>query len=46
MLLLTLVVFAEKVLPLGRRTSYVVGGAFLLLGVLVVSRTTSMPWAV
>lgn len=46
MLLLTLVVFAEKVLPLGRRISYGVGAAFLVLGILVASRATGMPWAV
>ena len=33
MLLLTLVIFAEKVLPVGRRASQVVGVAFLVLGV-------------
>ncbi len=46
MLLLTLVVFAEKVLPRGRRMSHVVGAAFLVLGLLVASHTTSMPWVV
>ena len=44
MLLLTLVVFAEKVLPVGRRTSQAVGVAFLALGVLVASGTAAMPW--
>ena len=44
MLLLTLVVFAEKVLPVGRRTARVVGVAFLLLGVLVASGAVGMPW--
>jgi predicted metal-binding membrane protein len=43
MLLLTLVVFAEKVLPLGRRAAYGVGTAFLLLGVLVASGVITMP---
>ena len=46
MLLLTLVVFAEKVLPVGRRISYGVGAAFLVLGILVASRTTGMPWTI
>ena len=43
MLLLTLVVFAEKVLPLGRCTTQGVGAAFLVLGVLVASGTVAMP---
>jgi predicted metal-binding membrane protein len=42
MLLLTLVVFAEKVLPYGRRTAYGVGAAFLVLGVLVASGTVGI----
>ena len=46
MLLLTLVVFAEKVLPGGRRVSIVTGGALLLLGILVASNTIGMPWRV
>jgi predicted metal-binding membrane protein len=44
MLLLTLVVFAEKVLPGGQRTSQVVGGAFLILGVVVASGVLRFPW--
>jgi predicted metal-binding membrane protein len=44
MLLLTLVVFAEKVLPSGRRASQVVGVALLLLGLLVASGMVVMPW--
>ncbi|MDP9358757.1 MAG: DUF2182 domain-containing protein [Chloroflexota bacterium] len=44
MLLLTLVVFAEKVLPIGRGTSRAVGAAFLVFGVLVASGATAMPW--
>ncbi len=44
MLLLTLVVFAEKVLPLGRRTAQVVGIAFLVLGVVVASGAANLPW--
>jgi predicted metal-binding membrane protein len=43
MLLLTLVVFAEKVLPVGRRTAYGVGVAFLVLGILVGSARVTMP---
>ena len=46
MLLLTLVVFAEKVLPVGRRVSLAVGAAFLVLGVLVATRAVAMPWTV
>ena len=45
MLLLTLVVFAEKVLPLGRRAPRVIGTAFLVLGVLVAAGVTPMPWS-
>ena len=44
MLLLTLVVFAEKVLPGGRRAAQAVGVAFLALGVLVASGALRMPW--
>jgi len=44
MLLLTLIVFAEKVLPTGRRTSLAVGVAFLVLGALVAVGTAGMPW--
>jgi predicted metal-binding membrane protein len=43
MLLLTLVVFAEKVLPIGRRTANGVGAAFLVLGILVASGMVAMP---
>jgi predicted metal-binding membrane protein len=43
MLLLTLVVFAEKVLPHGPRTSAAVGVAFIALGVTVASGAISMP---
>ena len=46
MLLLTLVVFAEKVLPLGRWGSPVVGAALVLLGLLVAARAVAMPWLV
>ncbi len=44
MLLLTLVVFAEKVLPRGRRTAQAVGVAFLVLGALVAAGATGLPW--
>jgi predicted metal-binding membrane protein len=44
MALLTLIVFAEKVLPLGRRAPAVVGGAFLVLGVLVAAGAADLPW--
>ena len=44
MLLLTLVVFAEKVLPGGRRTSQVVGIAFVVLGLGVASGVVDMLW--
>lgn len=43
MLLLTLVVFAEKVLPQGRRTSAVVGVALVALGVLVAGGAVATP---
>jgi predicted metal-binding membrane protein len=44
MALLTLVVFAEKVLPLGRRGPAVVGAAFLVLGALVAAGAADLPW--
>ena len=44
MLLLTLVVFAEKALPLGERASRVVGAAFVLLGLAVGTGVFDMPW--
>ena len=44
MLLLTLVVFAEKVLPLGRRVSAAIGIALVVLGMLVASSAIRMPW--
>jgi predicted metal-binding membrane protein len=46
MLVLTLVVFAEKVLPFGRRASQVVGVVFLILGVVVTSGVADLPWIV
>ena len=44
MLLLTLVVFVEKVLPQGRRTSAMIGVALIVLGLMVASGAVSMPW--
>ena len=43
MLLLTLVVLAEKVPLLVRRTAQDVGAAFLFLGILVAGGTVAMP---
>ena len=43
MLLLTLVVFAEKVLPWGRRSAFGVGAALLVLGLLVAGGMVAMP---
>ena len=44
MLLLTLVVFAEKVLPVSRRAVQITGVSFLLLGLLVATGSTRFPW--
>jgi predicted metal-binding membrane protein len=44
MLLLTLVVFVEKVLPRGRRASPMIGVALIVLGLMVASGAVSMPW--
>ena len=44
MLLLTVVVFAEKVLPYGQRTAVVVGLGFVTLGVLVATGVARLPW--
>jgi predicted metal-binding membrane protein len=44
MLFLTLVVFAEKVLPIGRWGPRVVGAAFLVLGGVVAAGAMDMPW--
>ena len=46
LLLLTIIIFAEKVLPLGRRASYAVGVAFLIFGVVVAAGAADLPWAV
>jgi predicted metal-binding membrane protein len=43
-LLLTLVVFVEKVLAQGQRVSSAIGVAFVLFGLLVASGAASMPW--
>ena len=45
MLLLTLLVFIEKVLPQGRRAALVIGVALILLGVMVASGALRMPWS-
>lgn len=44
MLLLTLVVAIEKLLPLGKRASAGIGVALIVLGVAVASGTVLMPW--
>ena len=44
MLLLTLVVFAEKVLPLGRWAPRAVGTAFLALAAVVAAGAIDLPW--
>ena len=46
MALLTLIVFAEKTLPLGRRAPAVAGAAFLIMGILVAARAMDLPWTV
>jgi hypothetical protein len=45
-MLLTLVVFAAKVLPYGRSTAIGVRVALLLLGIVVASGATGRPWTV
>ena len=44
MLLLTLLVFVEKVLPQGRRAAPVIGVALILLGLMLASGAVPMPW--
>jgi predicted metal-binding membrane protein len=44
MLLLTLLVFVEKVLPQGRRAAPVIGVALIVLGLMVASGAVPMPW--
>jgi len=46
MLLLTLVVFVEKVLPHGPRAGIAIGVAFLALGLVVAGGAVQMPWVV
>jgi predicted metal-binding membrane protein len=46
MLLLTLVVFVEKVMPLGQRISAGIGIGLAALGVLIASGAAWMPWAI
>ena len=46
MLLLTLVVFVEKVLPQGRRAGAAIGVALVLLGIVVAIGAVPMPWLV
>jgi predicted metal-binding membrane protein len=44
MLLLTLVVFAEKVLPSGPRVAQTTGLAFLVLGAFIAAGAVGLPW--
>lgn len=44
MIVLSLVVFAEKVFPFGRHTAGGVGVMLILLGILVASQVVGMPW--
>lgn len=44
MLLLTLVVFVEKMLPQGRRAGAAIGIALIGLGIVVASGAVAMPW--
>jgi predicted metal-binding membrane protein len=46
MLLLTLVVFVEKVLPHGRSAAAVIGVGLIILGLAIASGAASMPWTV
>ena len=46
MLLLTVVIFTEKILPAGRRVAGVVGIAFVVLGVVVATRLIDLPGTV
>jgi predicted metal-binding membrane protein len=46
MLLLTLLVFVEKVLPHGWRAAPVIGVALMVLGLMVASGAVPMPWSV
>jgi predicted metal-binding membrane protein len=44
MALLTLIVFTEKVLPVGARAARVTGAALLVLGAVVAAGMIEMPW--
>jgi predicted metal-binding membrane protein len=44
MLLLTLVVFVEKLFPHGRRAAAIIGVALVALGLLVAGGAIPMPW--
>jgi predicted metal-binding membrane protein len=44
MLLLTLVVSVEKLLPLGQRASWVIGAMLIALGAIVAIGGTTLPW--
>jgi predicted metal-binding membrane protein len=44
MLLLTLIVFVEKIFPQGRRFGAVTGFSLIALGIVVASGTVAMPW--
>lgn len=44
MLLITLVVFVEKVFPQGRRLGTATGAALVVLGIVVASGSAEMPW--
>lgn len=44
MILLTLIVFVEKVFPMGRRLATATGIGMLLLGALVATNAAEMPW--
>ena len=46
MLLLTLVVFVEKMLPQGGRAGVAIGIALIALGIVVASGAAAMPWLV
>lgn len=44
MLMITLVVFVEKVFPQGRRLGTATGAALVVLGIVVASGSAEMPW--
>jgi predicted metal-binding membrane protein len=45
MVLLTLIVFAEKVFPHGERAAVAIGVGFILLGAIVATGAAAMPWS-